>query len=102
MTISDACVLAAEFFEDADKFPACRGVLRDAAAEIERLRAALGRIAEPEAFFVATSDIDPEALGRMLYAQKILSGSSFLSAEKTTEEELRARFLPEAAQTHES
>lgn len=38
-------------------------------AEIERLRAALIRIATPEAFYVATSSVDPETYARMIYAE---------------------------------
>ena len=51
------------------------------AAEIDRLTKALTRIATPSAFWVATSDVDPEALARMVYAQCILDGGTAEDAE---------------------
>ena len=44
------------------------------AAEIERMKAALTRIATPSAFYVATADVNPEALARMVYAEKVRNG----------------------------
>ena len=40
----------------------------------ERYRKALERIASSEAFWVASSDIDPECHLRMFYAQGVLDG----------------------------
>ncbi len=51
------------------------------AATIERLREALKRIATPAAFWVATSDVNPECLARMVYAQCIHDGGTAEDAE---------------------
>lgn len=70
-------------------------VLRDAADEIERLQAALARIARPEALFVATSKVDPEAYARMLFAQQVLDGGGVAEITQAVEAATRARYLPE-------
>lgn len=65
--------------------------ITDLEAENAKLRAALGRVARPEAFYVATSNIDPEALARMIYSQAILGGLALSAAEETAEREARKR-----------
>lgn len=61
-------------------------------AENARLRAGLLRIATPEAFYVATRDINPEAFARMIYAEKVLAGTDLELADKETEAETRDRY----------
>lgn len=61
------------------------------AETIVHLRAALKRIAEPKAFYVATSNIDPEAYARMIYAEAILDGLTLERAEQKAEFETRQR-----------
>lgn len=59
---------------------------------ITHLRNALERIATPKAFYVATSDINPEAYARMIYAQAILDGLTLERAEQKTEYETHQRY----------
>ncbi len=59
---------------------------------IDRLEAALRRIATPSAFFVATSSVDPEAYARMVFAENILCGSSVEDAEAYAEDSTRQRY----------
>lgn len=63
-----------------------------AADEIERLRSALERISTPEAFYVSTSQVDPEALGRMVYANAVCEGQDLGAAAQRVENVLRERF----------
>lgn len=60
--------------------------------EVEKLKAALKRIAEPEAFYVATSHIDPEAYARMMFAEYILAGFEVESAVRMAEQSARDRY----------
>ncbi|AUQ64392.1 Lar family restriction alleviation protein [Phaeobacter inhibens] len=62
--------------------------------EVERLREALKRVATPSAFYVATSNVDPEAYGRMVYAEMVLKGSGLHEAEAEAEAAVRSRFAP--------
>ena len=62
------------------------------AENVAHLRAAITRIATPEAFYVATSKVDPEAFARMTYAQCILDGYTLEAATKKTEYETRQRY----------
>ena len=59
---------------------------------IEFLLAALKRIAEPEAFYVATSDVDPEVFARMAYARNILDDFTLERAEEKAKFDTRARY----------
>ena len=59
---------------------------------IEHMRRALKRIAEPQAFYVATSDVDPEAFARMTFAQAILDDQTVESAIQKAELETRQRY----------
>lgn len=61
-------------------------------AENERLREALKRITTPLAFYMATSDVDPEVFARMVYAYKVRGGMSLKQAEKETEAETQERY----------
>lgn len=54
---------------------------------------ALERIAEPKAFFVGTSKVDPEAFARMVFAEQILKGESVQDAEAVAELLTRNRYL---------
>ena len=74
--------------------PACACAdMEDAADEIERLRAALDRIAEPEAFYVATARVDPEAFARMIYAGgAVLPSVDLVKLEKSVEATTRDRY----------
>lgn len=56
-----------------------------AAEDLERMRQALERIAKPEAFHVATSDVDPESMARKVYAEKVLAGHGLQDAELAAE-----------------
>lgn len=56
---------------------------------------ALERIAEPKAFFVATSNVDPEAYARMVFANQILKGASVDAAEAATEMLTKKRYSKE-------
>jgi hypothetical protein len=58
----------------------------------KHLKEALERIAKPEAFYVATSHVDPEAYARMMYAQLILEGFSLEDAEAEAEKLVRKRY----------
>ena len=69
----------------------CESYLNQAADEIERLRAGLKALAEPQAFYVATSDVPPEALGRMIFAEEILKGSDLGLARKISESAAHVR-----------
>lgn len=71
--------------------------LEAAQARIAELEGALDRIAMPEAFFVATGHIDPEAFARMWFARLIREGSSVEDANVATEDKVRDRYLPERA-----
>lgn len=64
------------------------------AEKVEHLRAALRRIATPEAFYVATASIDPEAYARMVFADYILDGMTLKAASDKAEYETRRRYLP--------
>lgn len=64
----------------------------DDADKVAHLRKALERIATPEAFYVATSKVDPEAFARMVYAQAILEDHTLQSAAKKAEYETRERY----------
>lgn len=55
--------------------------ITEQAETIERLRDALTRIATPSAFWVATSDVNPECLARMVYAECVLDGGTAEDAE---------------------
>lgn len=59
---------------------------------VAHLRAALLRIATPQAFYVATSNVDPESFARMIFAQAILDGLTLEEAERKTEFETRKRY----------
>ncbi|MFV1593320.1 hypothetical protein VWZ88_12735 [Phaeobacter sp. JH20_36] len=62
--------------------------------EVERLRSALKRVGTPSAFYVATSNVDPEAYGRMVYAEIVLKGPDLHEAEAAAEAAVRSRFAP--------
>lgn len=62
------------------------------AEQVAHLRAAMERIATPEAFYVATSHVDPEAFARMTFAQCILDGYTLKAAAEKTEYETRQRY----------
>ncbi|GLO70290.1 hypothetical protein MACH17_18070 [Phaeobacter inhibens] len=62
--------------------------------EVDRLREALNRVATPSAFYVATSAVDPEAYGRMVYAEMVLKGLDLEEAEAMAEAAVRSRFAP--------
>ena len=62
------------------------------AETIDHLRAALLRVATPNAFYVATSRVDPEAFARMTFAQAILDGLTIEKSEQKTEFETRQRY----------
>lgn len=61
-------------------------------AERDALKMALTRVATPNAFYVATANVDPETFARMTFADKILKGVAFDLAEHDTETETRARY----------
>lgn len=90
---------AAKCLNDAAAFHTGQSILEDCAdkiteqaAEIERLKAGLTRIATPCAFYVATSDVDPEAFARMIYAEKVAGGVDLSEADAQTEAETRKRY----------
>jgi hypothetical protein len=60
--------------------------------KIAHLTAALVRVATPEAFYVATSNVDPEAFARMVFAQAILEDHTLESATAKAEFETRQRY----------
>ena len=62
------------------------------AEKVEHLRAALERIATPNAFYVATSNVDPEAFARMTYADQVLKGVSLVDDESVTGALTRKRY----------
>lgn len=64
----------------------------DAEAENARMREALKRVSAPEAFYVATSNVDPEAYARMVYAQAVLDGLILERAQQKAEFEVRQRY----------
>ncbi|MGC1497272.1 MAG: hypothetical protein WA790_15795 [Sulfitobacter sp.] len=64
----------------------------EAADRIDALEAALLRIATPQAFFVATSSVDPEAYARMIYAESILGDYTLKAASDKAEYETRRRY----------
>ena len=66
--------------------------LTEQAAEIDRLKTGLARIALPCAFYVATSVVNPEAFARMIYAEKVWSGIEPSEADDQTEIETRNRY----------
>lgn len=61
-------------------------------AQVETLEAGLKRIATPEAFYVATSHVDPETYARMIYADKVLAGINPKEADTETEAETHKRY----------
>jgi len=69
--------------------------LREQQAEVERLQKAIKRISEPIAFYVATSHVDPETVGRMWFAQHIADGRTISEAESLAE--IEAQKLARAA-----
>lgn len=62
------------------------------AEQIQHLKDALTRIATPNAFYVATSSVDPEAFARMYYAECILNGYALGAANDKTEFATRERY----------
>ncbi|WP_306150691.1 hypothetical protein [Roseovarius sp. MMSF_3281] len=62
------------------------------AEKVKHLRAALLRIATPEAFYVATAHVDPETFARMVYAEAILDGLVLERAEQKAKFETRRRY----------
>lgn len=62
------------------------------AEKVEHLRAALLRIATPEAFYVATAHIDPEAYAHMIYARAILDDYTLKAASEKAEFETHKRY----------
>ena len=67
-------------------------LIRKIAHERDHMKAAIVRIATPEAFHVATSRVDPEAFARMTYAQCVIDGHTLKSATEKTEYETRQRY----------
>lgn len=76
-----------------------RGRARQASLEItaleervERLEKALERIETPNAFWVATAHVDPEAYARMVFAELVRRGKSVEDAEEIAEKKTRTRY----------
>ncbi|KEP68793.1 hypothetical protein DL1_08580 [Thioclava dalianensis] len=67
-------------------------------AKNSRLERAIERIATPEAFYVATSKVDPETFARMTFATEIGAGHSIEQATNTAERETKRRFPLREAQ----
>ncbi len=63
----------------------------DLIAENERLTSAIDRLASSNAFVVATSNVSPEALARLTYAELILGGMGTDEADKMAETAGRKR-----------
>lgn len=59
---------------DARGAKAWRGVAERVQKDRDRLREALARLSSTEAFWTATTEIDPELHLRMFYAQAVLNG----------------------------
>ena len=78
--------------KDAMGVAASANRLEELLTENERLRTALDRIQTPEAFFVATSKVDPETFARMVYAEAVLAGDDLGAAAQKTENAVRARY----------
>lgn len=83
--------IASEFNRDHTTILHGLRALDDPAGRIDHLKAALERIAKPEAFYVATS-IDPEAYARMIYADCILNDMTLEAARAKAEYETRQRY----------
>lgn len=64
----------------------------DDADMIKHLRSALERISEPQAFYLPTAKVDPEAYARMIYAECILNGYTLKAASDKTEYMTRERY----------
>ena len=64
---------------------------------IEHLTSAIKRIATPEAFYVASSSVDPEAFARMTFAKCILDGMTLDAAEEKASYETRQRYVSKSS-----
>ncbi len=69
----------------ADEVDRLRRDLAEVTATAELLRTALARLAEPQAFYVATAFVDPETYARMWYAQHVLKGDPLAAANEKAE-----------------
>lgn len=76
--------------EDKDEYE--RNQNKTFAEHIAHLNNALARIANPNAFYVATSKVDPEVYARMVFAQCILDGYTLEAASAKTAYDTRERY----------
>lgn len=60
--------------------------------QVAKMKKALVRIGEPKAFFRPTSRVDPEAYARMIFADMIVAGRDFDSAEAEAERKTQDRY----------